>query len=55
MANESQVLEITGSETDKRPTAQVALVISAIEGYDAGETQTLKHDEGALQWVTDAG
>lgn len=54
MANESQVLEITGSTSDKRPTAQVALVIDSIAGYDAEETQSLKHVDGVLTWVTDA-
>ncbi len=54
MAGESQVLEVTGSETDKLPTARVALKIDQIEGYDAGETQTLKHVSGVLQWTTDA-
>ncbi len=54
MANESAVLTITGSESDKVSTARVALVISDIEGYDVAETQTLKHVEGVLQWTTDA-
>lgn len=54
MANESQVLEITGSDSDKRPTAQVSLKVDLIAGYDAGETQTLKHVSGVLTWVTDA-
>ena len=54
MANESAVLTITGSESDKVPTARVALVLSEMEGYDVAETQTLKHVAGVLQWVTDA-
>jgi hypothetical protein len=54
VANESQVLTITGSESDKRSTAEVALIISSIPGYDAEETQTLKHVSGVLTWVTDA-
>lgn len=51
MANESAVLQVTGSESDKRPTAQVALVIDQIPGYDAAKTQILQHIEGVLTWV----
>jgi len=54
MANESQVLEITGSGSDKLPTAQVSLKVDLIPDYDAEETQTLKHISGVLTWVTDA-
>jgi hypothetical protein len=53
MSNESQVLEVTGSTSDKKPTAQVALKVDQITGYDGGETQTLKHVSGVLTWVTD--
>lgn len=53
MSNESQVLEVTGSVTDKKPTAQVALKVDQIPDYDAGATQTLKNVAGVLTWVTD--
>lgn len=54
MANESQVLQITGSDSDKVPTAQVALRVDLIPGYDAEDTQILQHINGVLTWVTDA-
>jgi hypothetical protein len=31
----------------------VSLDLTAVAGYDAGETQTLKHISGTLTWVTD--
>lgn len=41
---------------DRKAFAQIADVedfYTTITGYDAGETQTLKHVNGVLQWVTD--
>lgn len=29
------------------------IILVDIPGYDAGETQTLKHVSGVLTWVTD--
>ena len=54
MSNESQVLEVTGIESeDKKPTARVSLKVDQIAGYAVAETQTLKHVAGVLTWVTD--
>lgn len=32
----------------------IATLLTAIDGYDATETQVLKNVEGTLQWVTEA-
>ena len=40
--------------SDKKATATVALQVDQIPDYDAEETQTLKHVEGVLTWVTDS-
>lgn len=35
------------------PKRYVDSFLTTITGYDAGETQTLKHVSGVFQWVTD--
>lgn len=55
MSNESQVLQVISGGTDKRPTAQVALVGADGAELPASQLPALPTDDGNYQLTVSSG